>query len=71
MKLGRPELDEVREKLRSITFRVDPETERELKELEKTIGKDIRGRRSIVLRRIIHEAYQNAHTRKNLPKTKS
>ena len=55
MKLGRPKKTESRIPLPTITFRVDEETELALRELE-TEFSAVRGRRSVLLRRLILEA---------------
>lgn len=52
-KLGRPASDEKRDEMERITFRVDPETKAALDSLVAKEPGDIRGRQSIVLRRLI------------------
>jgi hypothetical protein len=56
VKRGRPRKGEQREALRIINFRVDEETFMDLEALEKTVGPNVRGRRSILLRRLIRTA---------------
>jgi hypothetical protein len=55
-KLGRPYADDRDGEMARITFRVDAETKAALEKLEKAEGPNIRGRRSIVLRKLILEA---------------
>ena len=56
--IGRPPAGEENGKMPRVSFCVDPETERALKELEQTVGANVRGRKSVVIRRLILEEYR-------------
>lgn len=55
-KLGRPMSRENRDAMVQICFKADKETLRALTVLEKTVGAEVRGRRSVLLRRLILDA---------------
>ena len=56
--IGRPPAGDEKGKMPRVSFCVDPETFDALKELEQTVGAAVRGRRSVVLRRLILEEYR-------------
>jgi hypothetical protein len=56
-KFGRPPAGEARESMRKVTFRLDAETLAALEVLEVDVGPDVRGRRSVLLRRLILNAF--------------
>ncbi len=52
-KLGRPFSDDTDGEMERVTFRVDLETKAALERLEEREGPNVRGRRSVVLRKLI------------------
>lgn len=58
-KLGRRPNGDDSAALVKITFKVDDETLRALTELETSVGADVRGRRSVFLRRLILDTWRN------------
>ncbi len=57
-KTGRPRRGEERGEMDKVVFRIDAETRIALEELERGVGAAVRGRRSVLLRRLILEAHK-------------
>jgi hypothetical protein len=64
-KVGRPADDEPkRPELDTVSFKIDEEVGMALEELRETVGADIRGWRSVLLRRLVLEAAAKLRDRK-------